>query len=127
MSGGLNYIWRVQLAFPGWLACGFGHKPIGIGLFLPQIAWETSGWQGSKHLESHAPRFDLYTFGYLFWLSRLISRENTIRLFASKCTKWKCQDWPLISRKKIRYQSPLIYANYLLIGGYRYVQTKLFK
>ena len=71
MSGGLNYIWRVQLAFPGWLACGFGHKPIGIGLFLPQIAWETSGWQGSKHLESHAPRFDLYTFGYLLGLGWL--------------------------------------------------------
>ena len=61
-----------------------------------------------------------------FWVSRLISRENTIRLVASKCTKWKCQDWPLISRKKIRYQSQFIYANYLLIGGYRYVQTKLF-
>jgi hypothetical protein len=41
MSGGLNYIWRVQLAFPGWLPCGFGHKPIGIGLSLPQIGL---GW-----------------------------------------------------------------------------------
>ena len=70
-SGGSNYTWRVQLAFPGWLACGFGHKPIGIGLSLPQIAWETSGWQGSKHLESHAPRFDLYTFGYLWGLGWL--------------------------------------------------------